>query len=246
MVSRMPAIVVEGLSKRYGDLFAIDNVSFSVAGGSFFGCFGPNGAGKSTLLKVLTGQMPPSSGTAEVLGLDPTREAMEVKRRIGIVPEVESPPSYLTASEFLRFAGTLREVRSLDGRIDHWLGFFDLKGSEGTLCRDLSKGIRQKLMLSAAFLHEPRLLFLDEPFINLDPIFQRKLRDHLLELREDGRTVFMCSHILDMAQRIVQDMIIMDHGKVVLRDKVSNALVGGEDLETLFLRLVGGGNGLAP
>lgn len=246
MVSRMPAIVVEGLSKRYGDLFAIDNVSFSVAEGSFFGCFGPNGAGKSTLLKVLTGQMPPSSGTAEVLGLDPTREAMEVKRRIGIVPEVESPPSYLTASEFLRFAGTLREVRSLDGRIDHWLGFFDLKGSEGTLCRDLSKGMRQKLMLSAAFLHEPRLLFLDEPFINLDPIFQRKLRDHLLELREDGRTVFMCSHILDMAQRIVQDMIIMDHGKVVLRDKVSNALVGGEDLETLFLRLVGGGNGLAP
>ncbi|NLX46845.1 MAG: ABC transporter ATP-binding protein [Euryarchaeota archaeon] len=242
----MPAIVVEGLSKRYGDLFAIDNVSFSVAEGSFFGCFGPNGAGKSTLLKVLTGQMPPSSGTAEVLGLDPTREAMEVKRRIGIVPEVESPPSYLTASEFLRFAGTLREVRSLDGRIDHWLGFFDLKGSEGTLCRDLSKGMRQKLMLSAAFLHEPRLLFLDEPFINLDPIFQRKLRDHLLELREDGRTVFMCSHILDMAQRIVQDMIIMDHGKVVLRDKVSNALVGGEDLETLFLRLVGGGNGLAP
>jgi len=242
----MPAIVVEGLSKRYGDLFAIDNVSFSVAEGSFFGCFGPNGAGKSTLLKVLTGQMPPSSGTAEVLGLDPTREAMEVKRRIGIVPEVESPPSYLTASEFLRFAGTLREVRSLDGRIDHWLGFFDLKGSEGTLCRDLSKGMRQKLMLSAAFLHEPRLLFLDEPFINLDPIYQRKLRDYLLELRDQGRTVFLCSHILDVAQRIVQEMVILDHGKVVLRDRVSNALVGGEDLETLFLRLVGRGNGLVP
>lgn len=242
----MPAIVVEGITKSYGEFLALDRVSFSVEDGAFFGCFGPNGAGKSTLLKILTGQMPPSSGRAEVLGLDPAREPIEVKRRVGIVPEVESPPSYLTASEFLRFAGSLHGVRSLDDRIIRWLDFFDLRAAEGTLCRDLSKGMRQKVMLAAAFLHEPRLLFLDEPFINLDPIYQRKLRDYLLELREEGRTVFLCSHILDVAQRIVQDMIILDHGKVVLRDKVSNALVDGEDLESLFLRLVGGGNGLAP
>lgn len=246
MISRMPAIVVEGLTKKYGEFVALDQASFTVDEGAFFGCFGPNGAGKSTLLKILTGQIPATSGTAEVLGLDPTRNVVEVKRRIGIVPEVESPPSYLTASEFLRFAGTLHEVQSIDGRIERWLTFFDLKGAEGTLCRDLSKGMRQKVMLAAAFIHEPKLLFLDEPFINLDPIYQRKLRDYLLELREDGRTVFLCSHILDVAQRIVQEMIIMDRGKVVLKDKVSNALVGGEDLETLFLRLVGGGNGLAP
>jgi len=242
----MPAIKVEGLTKRYGDFVALDQATFSVGEGTFFGCFGPNGAGKSTLLKMLTGQMPPSAGRAEVLGLDPTVDGIEIKRRVGIVPEVESPPSYLTASEFLRFAGTLHEVRSLDGRIDRWLDFFDLQGAEGTLCRDLSKGMRQKVMLAAALIHEPKLLFLDEPFINLDPIYQRKLRDHLLELREDGRTVFLCSHILDVAQRIVQEMVILDHGKVVLRDRVSNALVGGEDLESLFLRLVGGGNGLAP
>lgn len=243
---RMPAIVVDGLTKRYGDFVALDNATFTVDEGTFFGCFGPNGAGKSTLLKVLTGQIQATGGRAEVLGLDPARDTMEVRRRVGIVPEVESPPSYLTASEFLRFAGTLHEVQGLDGRIDRWLNFFDLQGAEGTLCRDLSKGMRQKVMLAAAFIHEPRLLFLDEPFINLDPIYQRKLRDYLLELRDDGRTVFLCSHILDVAQRIVQEMVILDHGKVVLRDRVSNALVGGEDLETLFLRLVGGGNGLAP
>ena len=242
----MPAIEVEGLTKMYGDFVALDQATFAVGEGTFFGCFGPNGAGKSTLLKILTGQLPPSAGRAEVLGLDPTVDGMEIKRRVGIVPEVESPPSYLTASEFLRFAGTLHEVQSLDGRIDRWLRFFDLQGAEGTLCRDLSKGMGQKVMLAAAFIHEPKLLFLDEPFINLDPIYQRKLRDHLLELREDGRTVFLCSHILDVAQRIVQEMVILDHGKVVLRDQVSNARVGGEDLESLFLRLVGGGNGLVP
>lgn len=246
MVGRMPAIVVEGLTKRFGDFVALDQATFSVEGGVFFGCFGPNGAGKSTLLKLLTGQLSPSSGTAEVLGLDPFTQAMEIKRRVGIVPEVESPPSYLTASEFLRFAGTLHQVESLDSKIDRWLGFFDLNAAEGTLCRDLSKGMRQKVMLAAAFIHEPKLLFMDEPFINLDPIYQRKLRDYLFELRDQGRTVFLCSHILDVAQRVVQEMIILDHGKVALHDTVSNALVGGEDLETLFLRLVGGGNGLTP
>lgn len=242
----MPAIVVEGLTKRYGDFMALDQATFTVGEGVFFGCFGPNGAGKSTLLKLLTGQMPPTAGRAEVLGLDPVTQSMEVKRRVGIVPEVESPPSYLTASEFLMFAGTLHQVQSLDGKMDRWLNFFDLKEAEGTLCRDLSKGMRQKVMLAAAFIHEPKLLFLDEPFINLDPIYQRKLRDYLLELRDEGRTVFLCSHILDIAQRMVQEMIILNRGKIALNDKVSNALVGGEDLETLFLRLVGGGNGVSP
>jgi len=246
MVTFMPAIRVDGLTKRYGDFVALDQATFTVEEGVFFGCFGPNGAGKSTLLKILTGQLPPNEGSAEVLGLDPLKQAMEIKRRVGIVPEVESPPSYLTASEFLRFAGTLHEVQSLDGRIEHWLDFFDLKESEGTLCRDLSKGMRQKVMLAAAFIHEPKLLFLDEPFINLDPIYQRKLRDYLLELRDEGRTVFLCSHILDIAQRIVTDIVILDRGKVVLRDKVSNVLNKDEDLESLFMRMVGGGNGVAP
>jgi ABC-type multidrug transport system ATPase subunit len=160
------------------------------------------------------------------VGIVPDWRALLVPHRLG-VPEVR---------------GTLRGPVA-GRRIDSG-SFFDLKGAEGTLCRDLSKGMRQKVMLAAAFIHEPKLLFLDEPFINLDPIYQRKLRDYLLELRDDGRTVFLCSHILDVAQRIVQEMIILDHGKVVLKDKVSNALVGGEDLETLFLRL-GGREGTA-
>jgi ABC-2 type transport system ATP-binding protein len=235
----MSALTVQGVSKRYGDLLALNDVSFEVIEGSFFGCFGPNGAGKSTLLKVMTGQTSPSMGQVRVLGIDPSKDPLGVKRAIGIVPEVESPPSYLTAAEFLQFVGDVRKVDDVEGRVDHWLKFFDLKDATGTLCRDLSKGMRQKLMLSAAFLHDPKLLFLDEPFINLDPIYQRKLRDYLLGLKGEGRTVFLNSHILDMAQRLCDQFIILDRGKVVMRDEAKAVLARGEDLETVFLRLVG-------
>jgi ABC-2 type transport system ATP-binding protein len=235
----MSALMVQSVSKSYGDLRALDDVSFEVKEGSFFGCFGPNGAGKSTLLKVMTGQTSPSTGQVRVLGIDPTKDPLGVKRAIGIVPEVESPPSYLTSAEFLHFVGDVRKVDDVDRRVDHWLKFFDLQDATGTLCRDLSKGMRQKLMLSAAFLHDPKLLFLDEPFINLDPIYQRKLRDYLLGLKEEGRTVFLNSHILDMAQRLCDQFIILDRGKVVMRDEAKAVLARGEDLETVFLRLVG-------
>jgi ABC-2 type transport system ATP-binding protein len=171
--------------------------------------------------------------------LDPSASSIEVKKAIGIVPEVESPPSYLTASEFLQFVCSIRKVDDADKRIDHWMDFFDLAESKGTLCRDLSKGMRQKVMLSAAFIHEPKLLFLDEPFINLDPIYQRKLKDYLLALRDEGRTVFLCSHILETAQKLCHNVIILDHGKLALNSSIEAITSNGEDLETAFLRLVG-------
>lgn len=234
----MPAIRVQGLRKSFGATVALDGISFDVEEGTFFGCFGPNGAGKSTLLRVLTGQIPPAAGKAEVLGLDVRGNGVAVRERIGIVPEAESPPSYLTAYEYLYFVGQVRKVDDLEGRIQHWLDFFDLGPSRDTLCKDLSKGTRQKVMLSSAFLHEPPLLFLDEPFVNLDPIYQHRLREYLLRLRAEGRTIFLCSHILEAAQRLCQDMIILNRGKVVAQGKVAE-LTAHEDLETAFLRLVG-------
>ncbi len=242
----MRAIVIENLTKEYGGLRALDLVSFDVSEGSFLGCFGPNGAGKSTLLKILTGQIPATSGKAEVLGLDCRTKGTEIKRAVGIVPEVESPPSYLTASEFLYFVGKVRKVDDLERKIERWLEFFDLTDFARTLCKDLSKGMRQKIMLSAAFIHDPRLLFLDEPFINLDPLYQRKVREYLLELRDEGRTVFMCSHILEIAQRLCEEVIILNRGRVVARESIASLRSKGEDLETLFLRLVGGNNASPP
>jgi len=242
----MAAIEVRGLCKLYGEKLALDHVSFEVKEGRFFGCFGPNGAGKSTLLRILTGQIQQTAGEAEVLGLDCRTQAIQVKRLVGIVPEVESPPSYLTAREFLEFAGQVREVDGLEKRVDHWLGFFDLNEAEGTLCKDLSKGMRQKIMLASAFIHEPKLLFLDEAFINLDPIYQKRLRDYLLMLRDQGRTVFLCSHILEIAQRLCQEAIVLDKGRLVAHENVGEMAARGESLESLFLRLVGDGNGTAP
>jgi len=242
----MQAIEVESLTKDYGSVRALDSVSFKVEEGTFLGCFGPNGAGKSTLLRVLTGQILPTSGTAEVLGHDCRTEGPEIKKLVGIMPEVESPPSYLTASEFLYFVGKVRKVDDLDPKIKHWIDYFDLREVKGSLCKDLSKGTKQKVMLAASFIHEPKLLFLDEPFINLDPLYQRKLREYLLELREEGRTVFMCSHILEMAQRLCEEVIILNKGKLVLRERIENMKARGEDLETAFMRLVGGTDAAAP
>jgi ABC-2 type transport system ATP-binding protein len=236
----MDVIVVEGLTKDYGSKRALAGVSFQVREGSFFGCFGPNGAGKSTLLRILTGQIRPTSGQAIVLGLDCATQGIEIKRNVGIVPEVESPPSYLTASEFLWFAGKVRELDNLDKKVERWLDFFELQEARGTLCRDLSKGMRQKVMLASAFIHEPKLLFLDEPFINLDPIYQRKLREYLQGLREEGRTIFLNSHILEIAQRLCQDVIILHRGRLVAKEDMGSMRARGEDLEALFMRLVGG------
>jgi ABC-2 type transport system ATP-binding protein len=190
------------------------------------------------LLKILTGQIPQTSGEAQVLGLDVKDHGMQVREKVGIVPEVESPPSYLTAYEFLYFVAEVRKVDDVEGRIDRWLRFFDLQETKGTLCKDLSKGMRQKVMLSAAFIHEPELLFLDEPFVNLDPIYQHKLREYLLELRGQGRTIFLCSHILEMAQKLCQEMVIINRGRVIASGSVAE-LTAREDLETLFLRTVG-------
>lgn len=233
----MAAIEVRDLRKRFSTINALDGVTFSVREGTFFGCFGPNGAGKSTLLKVLTGQIEPTEGVARVLDMDVRGNGIRVREQVGIVPEVESPPSYLTAYEFLYFVAEIRKVDDINGRIQRWTEFFDLEGTRGTLCKDLSKGTRQKVMLSAAFLHESKVLFLDEPFVNLDPIYQHKLREYLLELRDEGRTIFLCSHILEMAQRLCQEMIILNHGRIVASGSVAE-LTEKEDLESLFLRMV--------
>jgi len=235
----MSAIEVSNIIKRFGETAALDDVSFKVNEGKFFGCFGPNGAGKTTLLRILTGQLKPTFGTAEVLGLDVRSQGKEIKKAIGLVPEVESPPSYLTTSEFLYFVGKIRAVEDIDGRIDKWLDFFDLTEARGKLCKDLSKGMRQKVMLAAAFIHEPRLLFLDEPFINLDPLYQRKLRDYLLGLRDNGRTIFMCSHILEIAERLCEEVVILDRGKIMGHMSMAEMREKGDTLETVFLRCVG-------
>jgi ABC-2 type transport system ATP-binding protein len=236
---KMRVIEAKDIVKEFGGMKALDRVTISVDKGDFFGFFGPNGAGKSTLIRILTGQLEPTSGSMDVLGVDVLKEPLKVKELIGIVPEVESPPSYLTGYEYLYFVGKVRKLDNLEDRIEKWLSFFDLESKKGTICKDMSKGMRQKIMLASAFIHEPKLLFMDEPFINLDPIYQRILREYLQEYVAKGGTVFMASHILEISERLCNKLAIVNLGKVVTQGNLDELLKGGENLERLFMRAVG-------
>ena len=235
----MSVLEARDITKEFGIMKALDRVSLTVEKGDFFGIFGPNGAGKTTLIRILTGQLDPTSGSYRVLGVDGVKEPLKVKELIGIVPEVESPPSYLTGYEYLYFVGKVRKLDNLEDRIDKWLTFFDLETKKGIICKDMSKGMRQKLMLASAFIHEPELLFLDEPFINLDPIYQRTLRDYLEGYIAKGGTVFMASHILEISERLCSKLAIVNLGKVVAQGRINELVKKGDNLERLFLRSVG-------
>ena len=235
-----PLVRAVDMGKRYGEFVALHPLNVEVHSGEFFGVFGPNGAGKSTFIKLLTGQLQPSIGQIEVLGVDAKQSPQKLKANIGIVPESESPPSFLTPTEFLQFVARLRGLDDLDEKVEYWLDWFGLQEKRDTMCKDLSKGQRQKVMLASAFIHKPKLLFLDEPFANLDPIYQRKCREWLLDHVANGGTIFLCSHVLEMAERMCNRMAIINHGRVLAAGTVSG-LKESEDetLEDVFIRLVG-------
>ena len=235
-----PLVRAVDMGKRYGDFVALHPLNVEVHSGEFFGVFGPNGAGKSTFIKLLTGQLRPSIGQIEILGIDAEDSPQKLKANIGIVPESESPPSFLTPAEFLQFVARLRGLDNLEQNVEHWLDWFGLQEKRDTMCKDLSKGQRQKVMLASAFIHKPKLLFLDEPFANLDPIYQRKCREWLLEHVKNGGTIFLCSHVLEMAERMCNRMAIINHGKVLAAGTVIGLKENEtETLEDVFIRLVG-------
>lgn len=241
MVFIMSVIEALNVSKRFGEVEAVACVSLEVRAGEFFGLFGPNGAGKTTLLRMLTGQLEPDSGEIRTAGVS-HRDPMGIKRAVGIVPEVEAPPTFLTAREYLELSCRIRLLDDVSGRVDRWLEFFEMEGMGDVLCRDLSKGQRQKVMLASAFVHEPRVLLLDEPFINLDPIYQRRVREYLRRLVEEGRTVFMCTHILEIAERLCTRVAVINRGRIVDQGTIDQMrATDGEGLEEIFMRLVEAG-----
>ena len=232
----MSVISCKALSKRYDDVLALNGVDLNVEKGEFFGLLGPNGAGKTTLLKILTGQIRATEGNAEVLGLDVEKDILGVKRKIGIVPEQESPPSFLTPREVLEMVVTIRETENPD--IEWWIEFFEMESLEGRVCRNLSRGQRQKVMLAAAFISQTELLFLDEPFINLDPIVQTKVRDWLVGFVKEGGTVFLNTHLLESAQRLCDRAAIIHEGKIQSLISLEKLDQQKMNLEELFHEIV--------
>ncbi|WP_254274209.1 ABC transporter ATP-binding protein [Haloarcula marina] len=211
----MVAIETTDLTRRFGDVTALDGLSLSVDEGSLFGLLGPNGSGKTTTIELLTGQREPTSGEARVVGHDPVADPMGVRRAIGILPEREDPPSFLTPREYLTFVGEVREVDDIDGRIEAWADRLDCASVLDALSTGLSEGERQRVMLAAAFLHDPDLVFIDEPLVNLDPIMQEQVKRQLADYCDRGNTLFLSTHYVDVAAELCTHVGIVDDGRLV-------------------------------
>ncbi len=239
------AVETRGLSRRFGDLRAVDGIDLAVPRGSFYGFLGPNGAGKSTTIRCLTGLLRPSGGTMRILGLDPAVDDVAVKRKTGVVPEDQALFERLSGSETLAFVG---QVHGLDRdaiakRTAELLELLDLGSAAGTLVADFSHGMRKKLALAVALLPAPTLLFLDEPFEGIDAVASRQIKDLLHEFVHHGGTIFLTSHILEIVERLADHIGIIDHGRLVAQGPIGElpGASGHASLEETFIALVGGG-----
>jgi ABC-2 type transport system ATP-binding protein len=249
------AIQTHGLTRRFGALTAVENVTLSVAQGQFFGFLGPNGAGKSTTIKMLTGLLEPSSGTMEILGQPFTAGALELKRQIGVVPEGMALLGRLTAPEYLRFVGRMYGLdgATTDQRTEELLDFMQLSNERKKLVTDFSHGMQKKLALAAAVIHGPKVLFLDEPFEGVDAIAAGMLKAMLQGMINRGATIFLTTHVLEIVERLCSHVAIIHQGRLVangsleeLRAGVASTLPGTEasqrlTLEEIFLAIVGAG-----
>jgi ABC-2 type transport system ATP-binding protein len=232
----MAAIQIDGLRKHYGEMTALDGLSLTVAAGELYGLLGPNGAGKTTTMEVLTGQLVPDEGDATVLGIDPVENPIDVRERVGILPEQESPPSFLTPREYFEFVGTVRELpdNEVDDRIETWANRLGFAEKLDTLSTDLSRGQQQKVMIAGTFIHEPSLVFIDEPLANLDPIVQERVKRFLRAYQEAGNTVLISTHNVDVAAELCSRVGIVSAGQTVA-DVRPAELDDGERLLDVFV-----------
>jgi ABC-2 type transport system ATP-binding protein len=252
----VPAVITTGLTRRFGDFTAVEDVNLTVAPGQFFGFLGPNGAGKSTTIKMLTGLLAPTSGSIQILGLDAIANPIEVKRQIGVVPEGLALFGRLTASEYLRFVGRMYGLdhATTNSRTTELLEFMGLANETKKLITDYSHGMQKKLALAAAVIHGPKVLFLDEPFEGVDAIASGTLKNMLQGMIARGATIFLTSHVLEIVERLCTHIAIIDRGRLIadgsleeLRAGVHAATADTSNqtltLEQIFLNIVGGQNG---
>lgn len=241
------------LVRRFGDFAAVDNLNLTVQRGSFFGFLGPNGAGKSTTIKMLTGLLAPTSGKILVLGRDIAVEPLEVKRRIGVVPEDLNLFERLTGAEMLSFTARMYglQKREIAERLPELLDLMELRNEPKKLIVEYSHGMKKKLSLACALIHRPEILFLDEPFEGIDAIASRTLKDLLSRLTARGLTVFLTSHVLEIVERLCSDIAIISQGKLLAAGPLADLKrgvglteegrqKGPVSLEEYFVEVVGG------
>jgi ABC-2 type transport system ATP-binding protein len=249
------AISTEKLTRKFGQLIAVDAIDLQVVAGQFFGFLGPNGAGKSTTIKMLTGLLAPTSGRMELLGLDFSSNVAEVKRQIGVVPEGMGLFERLTGAEYLNFVGRMYglDKDTTRQRSEELLEFMNLTDRPKSLIADYSHGMQKKLALAAAVIHRPRILFLDEPFEGVDALAAGSLKALLGRMTERGVTIFLTSHVLEIVERLCSHVAIIDKGRLVAQGSLEELRAGvpgagGEKstLEEIFLSIVEQGGAVRP
>jgi len=244
------AVEIEHLTKKYGSITAVDDLCLSIPTGRLFGFLGPNGAGKTTTIGCLTGLLDPTAGKIRLLGEDFTSDSHEIKRRIGVMPEGLALFDQLRASEFLAFNARMfgLDEMTVRRRVEELIEVMDLKSSLRQPLAEYSAGMRKKVAFAAAIIHSPDILFLDEPFVSIDPAAVAMLKDWLRRYTAQGRTVFMTSHVLETVERLCDDAAIIHAGRLAWRGEMKELGEGGAiesggqrfgTLEALFLHIVG-------
>jgi len=239
-MSDSPAIRVRGLRKEYGGKPAVDGVDLDVPRGSFFGFLGPNGAGKTTTIRMLTGLIPPSAGSIEIIGFKLPEEELEIKRRVGLVPDESLLFDRLSGAEFLEFVGRMYGLDRATARerASDLLGMFELP-VERKIIGEYSKGMRKRAAMAASLIHHPELFLMDEPFEGVDAVGARMMKDILIDLVRRGATIFLTSHVLEVVERLCDHVAIIDKGKIVASARLEELRAAGESLEDAFVRVVG-------
>lgn len=234
-------IEIDHLTKYYGDKCAVNDVSLEIPEGQVFCFLGPNGAGKTTTIKIMTGLLRASSGTVRIGGYDIQNDAQAAKRLIGYIPDMPYVYERFTSSEFFDFSGDLYSISKdvVRRRRQEYFELFGLVEHRDVLVKELSHGLRQRLIYASTFLHEPRVLFVDEPLIGLDPYTIRLIKDLLRERASKGMTIFLTTHILALAEDIGDRIGIITRGKVSVLGDLASLLRenGGRNLEDMFLTL---------
>lgn len=238
------AIEVRNLVKLYEKFRAVDNLSFTVNKGEIFGLLGSNGAGKTTTLHILTGLLKPTAGEIRVGGFNVQKDPLEVKKLIGYLPESPALYNRLTGYEFLMMIGKLRglDTKFLEEKIGRLTKTLDLSSHIDVRLSAYSKGMRQKISITATFIHDPQILFLDEPTSGLDPRYIKLVKDWVRSISEKKRTTLICTHVTSIAESICDRVIIIDKGRGVATGTIPELLeqTGKENLEDAFIELVGG------
>lgn len=237
-------INLEQVSKRYGSFLAVDNISINVKEGSIFAFLGTNGAGKTTTIRMITGIIQPTSGKITVGGFHVGTESIQAKMLMGVIPDRPHLYGRLTGREFLNFLGELYKVdrAKLARRSDELLDTYDLVEWQHELIDTYSHGMKQRLMMCGAQIHDPRVLIIDEPMVGLDPPAARLFKDNLRECVKRGQTIFMSTHSLPVAEELADSLAIIQRGKIIasgsLNELYSKAQQGSDDLEKVFLDII--------